>query len=869
MTAPPKSPAVPDTSRREVMWGWLRRFGGPIVALVLVGVALFVLHAELSRERLHDVLAHATAASRASLGLALLLTAVSFALLAGYDWLSVRYVRRRIPLRRIALVSFLNYAFSQGLGFPILTGVSVRIRLYSQWGFSAVQITNIVAFAMVTFWVGVATMLGAVLTVAPAAMLEPLPLPPWAAVPLGTLLLAMVAAYLLWTLRGGRLVRVREWAFRKPPFGLAVGQVVLTSLDWIAAALVLYVLLPSPLGLSFPAFVGVFLIAFVAGIVSTVPGGLGVFETIVILLLPDQVPQSAVLGALLVYRGVYYLLPLLVAALLFSAVELAARREHLKRFAAAFGSATRAVTPHVLAVTTFVGGMILLLSGATPSEAGRLGWMNDLLPLPIIEASHTLASLAGVALLILAAGLQRRLDAAWLLTVLVLGAGIVFSLLKGFDYEEATLLGVMLVALLPARHHFYRRTALLAEPFTPGWIVAVVLALVASVYVGVFSYRNVDLGSDVWWRFVASGGAPRFLRATVAASAFAIIYAMVRLLRPPAPVRVTPAADDLARAGEIARTSPSALAQVVMLGDKSLLFSESGRGFLMYGVEGRSWVALGDPTGPAEDRRELAWRFRELADRHGGWTVFYLVHRNDLALYVDLGLSLIKIGEEARVPLDTFSLEGGERRSMRQAHRRMERDGLTFEVVAPEQVGALLPELEEISTAWLAEKNVREKGFSLGRFEPAYISRFPVAIARLEGRIIAFANIWYGAPGTELAVDLMRFRPNAHQGAMEYLLVELCLWGKQQSFAWFSLGMAPLSGMGSHPLEPLWNRLGGLVFRLGEHFYNFQGLRRYKEKFSPVWEPRYVASPGGINLPRVITNITALVSGGIRGVVSK
>jgi phosphatidylglycerol lysyltransferase len=120
-----------------------------------------------------------------------------------------------------------------------------------------------------------------------------------------------------------------------------------------------------------------------------------------------------------------------------------------------------------------------------------------------------------------------------------------------------------------------------------------------------------------------------------------------------------------------------------------------------------------------------------------------------------------------------------------------------------------------------------------------------------------------------MSVDLMRHAPDAPHGVMEYLFAELMLWGKAQGYRAFSFGMAPLSGLEDRTLAPLWNRAGAFLFRHGEHFYNFRGLRQYKAKFDPVWEPRYLASPGGLALPRILANVAALVSGGLSGVIAK
>ena len=166
------------------------------------------------------------------------------------------------------------------------------------------------------------------------------------------------------------------------------------------------------------------------------------------------------------------------------------------------------------------------------------------------------------------------------------------------------------------------------------------------------------------------------------------------------------------------------------------------------------------------------------------------------------------------------------------------------------------------------KRNTREKGFSLGFFDPVYLQRGPVAIVRKEEKIVAFANLWLGAEKEELSPDLMRYLPE-HPGIMEYLFIQLMLWGQREGYQWFNLGMAPLSGLEDRTLAPLWNRLGAFVFRHGEHFYNFQGLRQYKEKFAPEWTPRYLASPGGLALPRILTNVATLISGGLKGVITK
>lgn len=839
----------------------------PLLGLGLFALALWILYRQLRHYRPGDIARSLAALPSDRVLLAIGFTALNFLLLSVYDFLGVRYAGRTLRYRRVAAASFVGFAFSQSLGFPLLTGAPARYRLYSAWGLSAVEISQVIAFYSVTFWIGVGLIAGTLLLAGPALLPPPLGGPLGRAA--GALVIVVVGIYFAWTVRGRPVLRVRDWEFPPPSTGLSIAQLVVSPLDWSLAAAVLWILLPPGLGLSYPAFLAIFVAAQVVGLVSHVPGGLGVFEAALFLLLPGHGPRNALLGALVAFRGIYYLLPLVVAAVAYGSLELRTHRANVARIGGLVGRWTLSLAPYVLAVATFLGGTVLLLSGATPPVVARIAILGKLLPLPLIEASHFLASVAGAALLVLGWGLWRRLDSAWHLTVPLLVAGIVFSLLKGLDWEEAIFLFLLLLLLVPARGRFYREGSLIGEAFSPAWIAAVGIVLLTSVWLGLFSYRHVELSSSLWWRFALRGDAPRFLRATVGAVGVTLVVAVLRLVRPAGAEPRSPGTDEMARAAAIVGTSPVAAANLAFLGDKSFLFSEAGDAFLMYGAEGRSWVSLGDPVGALERWPELVWRFRELADRYDDWPVFYQVSARRLPLYLDMGLTLFKLGEEARVPLAEFTLEGSSRRGLRRTLGRLEKEGCSFEWVPAGGVPGLLPELRAVSNAWLEGKATREKRFSMGRFDEAYLSRFSAGLVRRDGRVVAFANLWTAANRAEISPDLMRHLPDAPQGVMEYLFLRLILRSREEGYRWFNLGMAPLSGLENRPLATAWSRIGSLVYRFGEHFYSFQGLRQYKEKFGPVWEPRYLASPGGFALPRILTNISSLISGGLAGTFTR
>jgi phosphatidylglycerol lysyltransferase len=278
---------------------------------------------------------------------------------------------------------------------------------------------------------------------------------------------------------------------------------------------------------------------------------------------------------------------------------------------------------------------------------------------------------------------------------------------------------------------------------------------------------------------------------------------------------------------------------------------------------------MGDPVGPEDAQRELVWEFLDLVDDYGGRAAFYEVDATRLPLYVDAGLTLVKLGEEARVNLADFSLEGSARKAMRNNLNRLAKEGCTFAVVPAAEVPALLPELRRISDAWLAIKNTREKGFSLGFFRDDYVSRCAVGVVYKDGKPVAFANLWQNEGKQETSIDLMRFHPDAPAGVMEYLFTNLILAAKADNVAWFNLGMAPLSGLENRAAAPLWDRVGSFLYEQGERLYNFQGLRDYKNKFRPEWEPKYLATTSALRLPLTLADIAVLISGGMRGLISK
>ncbi|MHA6722687.1 bifunctional lysylphosphatidylglycerol flippase/synthetase MprF [Sphingomonas sp. RS2018] len=828
------------------------------VAIVLLAVALLALD-RLTREiHFADVKAALATLTPHRIVLAGTLTALSYLALTFYDVLALRIIGRPLPWRTAATASFTSYTLSHNLGLALLTGGSARYRVYTAAGLDGPDIARVIGLAGATFWSGVIGVTAIALVCHRGALdLSGLALTAGQTTAAGIAILIAVAGVFAATILVRGPIRIFGIVIPLPGPGQFVLQLLVAAVDLACASAALFVLMPDAAPALLPAFVLAYALGITATVVTHVPGGIGVFEAVVLGVLPGD--RVTLVAALIAYRVIYYLAPLAFGIVLLAWHE-GRRQRGTMRFITGLESAIASVAPLLLAAAAFAGGALLLLSGALPALAPRMGALAHVLPLPFIEASHLAASVVGTLLLLLAPGLYRRLDGANLAARALLVAGAAFSLMKGIDYEEAAVcLGV--AALLHwTRGAFYRRTALTQTPLSPGWLASVAVVFGGAVWAGFFAFRHVQYSDDLWWHVGVHGDAPRFLRASVVSAAVLIGFALWRLL---APVRARPAPEafDADRIDAALTHAGRTDAMLALTGDKRFVWSDAGDAFVMYGIAGGSWVVMGDPVGPPDEWPDLLWRLREAADRVQARLLLYEVSGAVLDLAIGMGLEIVKFGEEALVELDAFDLETPRLRTIRRAARGLERKGLSFRVVPAAALPVVIDELQAVSDEWMASKDQREKMFSLGRFDRDYLSHFDTAIVQREGQIIAFANIWATPNRAEASIDLMRHRHSAPGGTMDFLFVQMILWAAARGFTRFSLGIAPLSGIADRRLAPAWARVAAFAFRHGERIYGFRGLRAYKEKFAPRWEPRYVAGPHGIGMLLALRDTTRLIGG--------
>ena len=326
---------------------------------------------------------------------------------------------------------------------------------------------------------------------------------------------------------------------------------------------------------------------------------------------------------------------------------------------------------------------------------------------------------------------------------------------------------------------------------------------------------------------------------------------------------------ELATAAAIIARGAEPSAQAVFLGDKSLLFSAERDAFVMYGRIRCSWIAAGDPVGPPPKLAEMVRSFAEAAAAASAWPAFYKIVPDNIGLYLESNFLVGMVGEVARVPAAGFTLDGARRRRLRRSQKQARDSGVTVQIIPAGGGESIMRDLAGVSTDWLRRQHGREKGFSLGAFHPDYVNRFPMVVARDGESVVAFVTVWSSDTKRQLEIDLMRSRADAPPGTMHALLVDLIHWAREHGFETVSLGMSPLAGV--NPLGEggriQWLRRSLTSF--GGRFYNFEGLREFKQAFDPEWEPRYLASSPGIARSLVLAHLAALTSGGIAGMFRK
>ncbi len=766
-------------------------------------------------------------------------TALNVAVMGLYDVIAFRHTRSPALDRwRYGAVAF---AWSNFLTLGPLAGPAIRFWLYAPAIDRTVDLHGGVVATAIAFMSGLAGWTTAV--VLTGRVDAGLPVAALAA--LVFTLLIVLAVRWVWT-------HLAKGA-GSPLATQALAIALVGWLDWLLAAAAFLSVVRAGHGPANPlSSLTTFFVGQIVGLVSLSPGGFGSADAYWIARFPGTLAAGA--GIVAAFRLIYYVVPWTVASLVLLswATRRAERRIEIAR--------------RVIASLIGGGGVLIMLSSASPALHARLLTVERIIPLPLVEFGQLVAAMTGLLLLALALKLARGYRAAFRATMVLLGIGAISTLLKGFDWEEAIVLGGLAVAAASHASLFDRESR---GDWIEGPDVALAAAAVAAFFVfGVLSQRAGVGGFARWMELGYRLEGSRFARSVITLTLAVLASAVYVALRAPATFQ-RPSADDVTRALELhRRIGGSSTPLMLANGDKSI-YIDGDRGLCAYRIIGPYLVVFADPVVRPDDRGEFLdalFRFAGEADRR---PLFYQLSPEWIPTLHDRGYVFFKLGEEGQLPLSRVTTTGPAGKAFRQILRRGERDGVRFRVMPPYEVVQRMDELQDISDDWLASKSVVERQFSIGFFDREYFAGFPCAVVETRdgSRIVAFANVLRGPMREEFSVDLMRYRSDGPK-VMDFLFASLFFYAKENGYRRFNLGMAPLASVGevrgAHPRE----RLARLVFQHGEHWYNFQGLRFFKQKFDPDWQPRYICYQSAWEFPIAIAYVSALIAGGWMQVLS-
>jgi glycosyltransferase 2 family protein len=623
---------------------WLRHLPAIIGVALLIG-ALYVVQKEFRHLRLRDIEAALHDIPMRALGFAFLWTVLSYAVLTLYDRLGTIYAGHKVSYGRVAFASFCAYALSHNLGFAAVSGAAVRYRLYAHWGLTPIQIAKTVAFCSLTFALGGMVLGGAILFIEPTAIpFFGRHMPIGVLYAAGALLWAIVIGYVTLSRILGS-VRLFGHVIGLPGWRMAIVQVVLATVDVAITASIFYALLPATPHLTWPIFLGVYVASYTAGLAANLPGGIGVFDTAILLGLDPYLSAPHIVGAIVVFRLYYYIIPLFLAGFLFTGNELLLRGggilRRVERIGAMQALARWSEPDFAVASATglvALGGIMLLCLGILAPQPD-FSWIDPDFAEMASQAGQFVPSLIGAGLIVLAISLSHRVNLAWGATIFLLVAGAAFTASQGQRLWISAVLVVIVMLVAPLRSCFYRHARLLSGPLQPSSAFSLFALVICILALAGTRPRVHLMANNAWWAVVMSHEVPNSLRLTVALAVGLALIVIWRLLRPGKVAWLPWDAVARQRLALLGAMIPPARADGMVLG-------EAERAGIPFRRCGRVLLGLGDPVGAETDRISAIWRLRDLAQQEGLDPAFWRAGPSLLKVYGDLGLTALPLGAD-------------------------------------------------------------------------------------------------------------------------------------------------------------------------------------------------------------------------------
>ncbi|HHD2782165.1 TPA: phosphatidylglycerol lysyltransferase domain-containing protein [Clostridium perfringens] len=516
----------------------------------------------------------------------------------------------------------------------------------------------------------------------------------------------------------------------------------------------------------------------------------------------------------------------------------------------------------IVSALVFLSGILLIISGVYPTIFYKIKFLDTIYSLSFLRFSHRASVLIGLMLIMTSKEVFFKVKRAYYVTLTLLIIGGVFAFIKDLDYAEGMFILGVIILLRLSKKSFYRES--IPIKITKLSTILIIFSFIIIIFANFIHKFNIHFSRNYRYYVDFFQSTRGYLRIALYTYAAFIIFVIIWYLTMPKIENDERYVDaDLDKISKFYSEIDygTIFSHLVYLKDKKVFWANEGKSLIMYSKYKDKIIVLGDPIATRENLYSSIEEFQEFTDLYGYDVVFYEIEERNFSTYHDAGYYFFKLGEEAVVNLEEFNLVGSKKSAFRNTLRRVEREGYSFQIIEPPFNKEVIDQLKEISDKWLGSR--KEKGFSLGWFSEDYIQRSPIAILKNEeeNKIMGFVTLMDANDGGRtIAIDLMRIDKDAPNASMDYLMLNLFITFKEKGYKYFSLGEAPLSNVGFNMHSHLQEKLARLVYNSGNIFYSFDGLRRYKSKFSPVWQPRYLAYPKFMSLPEVFINLCSLIA---------
>lgn len=770
-----------------------------------------------------------------------------------YDFVLKRNLQIKASIKETVIYSWTANALSNFIGFGGVAGMVIRTLFYSRYGHEKKTLVKGIGLITLFYLSGMS-----LLSWLPLLGIIQTPIfkeVKW--IHIALIGLALYLPILIVSVKRHKAGTTPELISKNDILTLAV----ISLLEWCSAFGLIYIITYF-LGISVPisSMFATFIVASFAGIISMLPGGIGSFDLMYLLGMEGfGVPTETTLLILLLYRISYFIIPALIGTITLLLYFWAELNQKLNRIPTTI---LQNVSHWMVTVFVLLAGVILLASAAIPAALERIKMANEILALPVMNMSHEFTVGLGISLLMLTRGIQYRVKWAYTLTLVTLIVAAVFSLSKWFDYEDAIFVLVVFVILLLSKKQFYR------ENIVPTWgkslvdIIGIAIILGFFIFIGYVNLPSSHITIPVKLQpYIITDSTDLLISAAVGIILAMVYMSIGYLLAKP---RYFPFEKSESHECEIKehleKYEGTVLSHLIFLHDKYIYWNHSKTVMLAFQKYSDKLIVLGDLVGEKKDILQAMEEFHDRANLYGYTPVYYQVTSKMFPYLHENGYDFFKLGEEALVNLSSFDLVGKKMKNLRANKNKLEREGYHFQVTQPPHTGEFLAKLKPISDEWLEGR--KEKGFSLGWFNPSYLKSVPIAIVTdKEGELVAFCNIMPAYDGDKMvSVDLMRYGSTAPNATMDYMFIKLFEWYKEENYEKFNLGMAPLANVGLSKYSFLTEKIAYQIFLYGHAFYHFKGLKMFKEKYADGWEPKYLAMRKKTSLPITMAQVSLLIA---------